>query len=120
MQFGFKKHMSTTQCSWLVHEVANYFVQRGETVTACFMDLTKAFDKVLFHKLFMKVNDKGLPPVIIRTLIYAYQEQKGWVRLAGKDSNQFSHQSYKWNKAGKCPMSLPLCCVLPGPTSGKA
>ena len=38
MQFGFKSGVSTTQCSWLVQEVATYFMRRGTAVTACFLD----------------------------------------------------------------------------------
>ena len=33
---------------------------------------------------------KNIPGVVIRALIYAYEEQKGWVRLSGRDSEQFS------------------------------
>ena len=43
MQFGFKKEASTTQCSWLVLEVAQGFYQRGGTVHAAFLDLSMAF-----------------------------------------------------------------------------
>ena len=89
LQFGFKKGVSATQCSWLVMEVANYFVRRGGQVTATFLDLSKAYDKCLFDKLFQNMLDKGFPAVVVRGLIYAYQEQMGWVRLAGKDSSQF-------------------------------
>ena len=89
LQFGFKKSVSTTHCSWLVTEVANYYVQRGGRVHACFLDCSKAFDKVLFNKLFLKMLAKGVPPVVVRVLIYAYQEQKGWVRLGKHKSEEF-------------------------------
>ena len=49
-----------------------------------------AFDKCLFSKLFSKMLGKDIPPVVVRVLIFAYEEQKGWVRLAGKNSNTFS------------------------------
>ena len=71
-------------------EVANYYVQRGGQVCATFLDLSKAFDKCLFDKLFEKMLGKGIPPIIVRSLVYAYQEQRGWVRLAGKDSEEFT------------------------------
>merc|ERR1711873_247191 len=32
---------------------------------------------------------KGVPTVIVRVLIFAYEEQKGWVRLAGENSDTF-------------------------------
>ena len=43
LQFGFKAKVSTTQCTWLVQEVASYFMRRGTAVTACFLDCSKAF-----------------------------------------------------------------------------
>ena len=89
MQFGFKAGVSTTQCSWLVNEVTNYFMRRGTAVTACLLDCSKAFDKCKFDKLFRKLISKGLPPIVVRVLIYIYEEQTGWVKLAGKRSSSF-------------------------------
>ena len=68
MQFGFKSGVSTTQCTWLVQEVATYFMRRGTAVTACLLDCSKAFDKCQFDKLFQKLVDKGLPAVVIQAL----------------------------------------------------
>ena len=90
LQFGFKPGLSTTQCSWLVREVAQWYVQRGGVCQAAFMDCSMAFDKCLFSKLFSKMLAKDIPPVVVRVLIFAYEEQKGWVRLAGRNSNTFS------------------------------
>ena len=90
MQFGFKKGVSTTQCSWLVNEVTTYFMRRGTAVTACLLDCSKAFDKCKFDMLFTKLMDKGLPPIVVRVLIFVYEEQTGWVKLAGKRSTPFS------------------------------
>ena len=49
LQFGFKEGVSTTQCSWMVYEVCKYYINRGGVVNAHFMDLSKAFDKILFN-----------------------------------------------------------------------
>ena len=89
MQFGFKAGVSTTQCSWLVNEVTNYFMRRGTAVTACLLDCSKAFDKCRFDKLFSKLISKGLPAIVVRVLIYIYEEQTGWVKLGGKLSSPF-------------------------------
>ena len=89
MQFGFKAGVSTTQCSWLVNEVTTYFMRRGTAVAACLLDCSKAFDKCKFDKLFSKLIDKGLPPIVVRVLIFIYEEQTGWVKLAGKRSTSF-------------------------------
>ena len=90
LQFGFKPGLSTTQCSWLVLEVANWYVQRGGVCQAAFMDCSMAFDKCMFSKLFPKMLAKGIPPIVVRSLIFAYEEQKGWVRLAGRNSDTFT------------------------------
>ena len=90
LQFGFKSGVSTTQCTWLVNEVTTYFMRRGTAVTACLLDCSKAFDKCRFDKLFNKLIERGLPAYVIRVLIYVYQEQKGRVKLAGKESSPFT------------------------------
>jgi hypothetical protein len=53
------------------------------------LDCSKAFDKYRFDKIFFKLISKGLPPIVVRILIFAYEEQTGWVNLAGKRSTSF-------------------------------
>ena len=89
MQFGYKKGVSTTQCSWLVNEVTNHFLRRGTSVTACLLDASMAFDKCRFDLLFQKLINKGIPAIVFRTLIYMCEEQKGHVKLAGRKSASF-------------------------------
>ena len=33
--------------------------------------------------------DRDIPAVVVRVLVFAYEEQKGWVRLGGKNSETF-------------------------------
>ena len=89
MQFGYKAGTSTTQCSWLVNEVGNYFLRRGTAVTACLLDASLAFDKCRFDLLFQKLLDKGLPAIVVRTLMYVYEEQTGHAKLSGRRSDSF-------------------------------
>ena len=78
------------QCTWLVQEVATYFMRRGTAVNACLLDCSKEFDKCRFDKLFQKLLAKGLPAVIVRVLIFMYEEQVGWVKLGGRKSDLFT------------------------------
>ena len=82
----------------LVTEVANYYVQSGGEVTATFLDLSKAFDKCLFDKLFEQMLAKGIPAIVVRALVFGYQEQKGQVRLAVKIQEN-SHSQMEQDKA---------------------
>ena len=90
LQFGFKRGASCSQASWLVYETAMYMYQRGGMVHGACCDLKAAFDLCLFDKLFLKILDQGIPAIAVRVLIFTYQEQKGWVRLAGRNSEKFN------------------------------
>ena len=48
-----------------------------------------AFDKYRYDVLFEKLLSQGLPAIVVRALIFIYEEQAGWVKLAGKRSSEF-------------------------------
>ena len=89
LQFGYKAGSSTSQCSWFVMEVASYFVRKGTPCIITLLDCTKAFDKCRFDILFRKLLDKKLPAIVIRVLIYVYEEQRAWVRWGDARSRSF-------------------------------
>ena len=70
-------------------EVANYFLRKGSNPIITLLDCTKAFDKCRFDLLFAKMLDRGMPPIVIRALIYVYEEQFAWVRWGNSKSSQF-------------------------------
>ena len=61
LQFGYKPGVSTNQCSWMVTEVANYFVKRGTVVAACAMDASQEFDKCHYSTIYSKLLAKYMP-----------------------------------------------------------
>ena len=89
LQFGYKSGTSTTQCTWLVSEVADYYQKRGTPIICVTLDCSKAFDKCKFDKLFEKLQARALPAVVIRVLIYVYEEQKAYVKLLDHRSDSF-------------------------------
>ena len=89
LQFGFKAGVSTTQCTWLVNEVTNFYMRRGTAVAGCLLDCSKAFDECRFDTLFEKLMTKNLPALVGRALVFICEEQAGWVKLAGKRSSDF-------------------------------
>lgn len=44
LQFGFKAGTSTTECSWMVMEVASYYLRRGTPCIVTLLDCSKAFE----------------------------------------------------------------------------
>ena len=65
LQFGFKKGYSTTLCSGLINNVISHYVFRGSRVFGCFLDASKAFDRVDHHALFQKLLRRNLLPVVV-------------------------------------------------------
>ena len=68
LQFGYKEDYSTSQCSWLVSEVASHFLRKGTPCIVTLLDCTKAFDKCKFDILFRKLLDRRMPAIVVRTL----------------------------------------------------
>ena len=62
-QFGFKKKSSCTHAVFTLRSVADYYVNHGSTVNTCIcaLDISKAFDKMNHHGLFLKYMQKRIP-----------------------------------------------------------
>ena len=60
LQFGYKVGTSTTQCSWLVMEVANHFLRNKTCPIITLLDFSKAFDTCQFSTLFQRLLDRGM------------------------------------------------------------
>jgi len=54
-QFGFKKKSSCTHAIYTLRSVVDYYVNNGSTVNICALDISKAFDKMNHHGLFLKL-----------------------------------------------------------------
>ncbi len=72
LQFGFKQGVSTIQCSFVTVETISHYNYNSSNVNVLLLDATKAFDRVHYCKLFKSLIDKGMPPLIIRLLIFMY------------------------------------------------
>ena len=90
LQFGFKPGTGTDQCSWLLHSVAEHHYLRGSPTLCCLLDVKKGFPSVKFSNLFrICLEKKKLPPVVVRVLMFMYEEQDGHIRLKGNRSTSF-------------------------------
>ncbi len=69
LQFAYKKGHSTVQCTTVLKEVVKYFWEGSSNVYSCFIDATKAFDKVSFTKLFELLLARNLPVSVLKTVV---------------------------------------------------
>ena len=52
MQFAYKTQHSTASCSVVYLENLQYYRQNGSQVFSCLLDVSKAFDRIHYGKLF--------------------------------------------------------------------
>jgi len=64
-QFGFKRESSCAHAIYTLRSVVDYY---GSTVNVCSLDLSKAFDKMNHHGLFIKLTERHLPNNILSIL----------------------------------------------------
>ena len=69
-QFGFKKSLSCSQAIYCVRNIVNHYVSNGSTVNLCALDITKAFDRMNHHGLFIKLMSRYIPVSLLNVLEY--------------------------------------------------
>ena len=88
-QFGFKHKHGTDLCIYALKEIISTYKKKNSTVFTCFLDASKAFDRVNHGKLFLKLHQRGVPLYLIRILQYWYSHQTMQVRWGQAFSSQF-------------------------------
>ena len=89
-QFGFKPKLGTDMCIFSLKEIIDRYRQLHGTVFMCFLDASKAFDRVKHSVLFNKLLKRGAPIYIVRILMYWYSHQTMCVRWGGVLSTSFN------------------------------
>ena len=108
LQFSYQKNCSTSMCTWMVMETIDYFMRNGSDVFVCTMDMSKAFDNVRHSLLFNKLLERGIPPIILRFIIYMYEVQTANVRWNSEVSSHFKLKNGV-NKQGGVLSALFYC-----------
>ena len=70
-------------------EVANHYIRNGTSPIMTLLDCSKAFDMCKYSVLFKKLLQRGLPAIVVRTLITVYEQQYAWVRWGRARSEVF-------------------------------
>jgi hypothetical protein len=89
MQYAFKLNHSTVMCTLVLKEVVRHYANHNTDVYSCYVDASKAFDRVRFDKLFTLLIARGIPPIIFRSLLNLYTKQIIRTRWKGHMSDVF-------------------------------
>ena len=90
LQFAYQSSTSTTVCSWCVTAVIDHFNRNGTPVYGAAMDMSKAFDMVEWASLFGRLIEKKVHYIILRLMLYIYENQSCSVKWSGEVSSEFN------------------------------
>ena len=90
LQYGFKPHHSTTQCTYVVKETIQYYTDRGSSVYAMLLDASQAFDRVEYVKLFKLLLQRNLCPMYARLLAVMYTNQCIRIKWGNQLTDKFT------------------------------
>ena len=76
-----KRNLSCNNATYAVKSLCDYYVTRGSTVNVCFLDISKAFDKVNHYSLFCKLMNHNTPVEFINVLVNWYSRCSYSVRI---------------------------------------
>lgn len=82
-QMGFKKNVSTSTAIYTLKQVAGYYKSRKTSVCACYLDLSKAFDRLAHDRLWLILQERGVPGHVTKVLKTWYSQQSNVVRWNG-------------------------------------
>ena len=89
-QFGFKREHGTDLCIFTVKSVIKYYNLHSSPVYTCFLDASKAYDRVNHWTLFRKLLNRSIHILIVRMLMYWYTKQELCIRLGAEMSPYFT------------------------------
>ena len=67
-QFGYRHATSTVMAVGLLKETINKYISEGSPVYACFLELSKAFERLTHDKMLDKLKEKSVPCYIINLI----------------------------------------------------
>ena len=89
-QFSFKPKHSTDLCIFTLKSIIDYYVNASSPVYICYLDASKAFDRVNYWKLFDKLISRNVPLILIRFMMTWYCTQEFVVKWGNVVSAPFS------------------------------
>jgi endonuclease/exonuclease/phosphatase family metal-dependent hydrolase len=89
-QFSYKPKHSTEMCVFTLKSIIDFYITASSPVYLCYIDSSKAFDRVNFWCLFSKLIDRNVPLILVRFFMVWYCSQEFVVRWGSYYSTPFT------------------------------
>ena len=89
-QFGFKRQHGTDLCIFTVKSVIKYYNLCNSPVFTCFLDASKAYDRVNHWTLFKKLLKRSVSIIVVQMLMFWYSKQEVCIRWGTEMSSYFN------------------------------
>ena len=89
-QFGYKQKLGTEMCLYTFKEIIDCYNKFDSNIYCCFLDASRAYDRVSHKTLFKMLNDRYVPLIFIRILAYWYKHQSLYIKWGNCLSTPFS------------------------------
>jgi hypothetical protein len=89
-QFGFKRKHATDLCIYSLKNTIQYYREHSSPVFTCFLDASRAFDRVNYWTLFKKLIQRGVPLLLVRLLSFWYNTQQCCIKWGNSTSVYFT------------------------------
>ncbi len=88
-QFSFKSKHSSDMCIFTLKSIIDYYLMSSSPVYVCYLDASKAFDRIDYWYLFHRLIDCKVPLILVRFLMIWYCTQEFVVRWGAQFSEPF-------------------------------
>ena len=88
-QYGFRSGRGTVDCMYILHNAITSFINNGKPLYAFFVDFSKAFDRVVYENLWLKMLKLGINGKIFNIVHSMYECVKTRVFTDGIKSDPF-------------------------------
>ena len=88
-QFGFIPGKGTIHALFILRRMQEEYREREQKLYMCFVDLEKAFDRVLRKVMEWALRKKGMAEVLVQAVMSLYEGPRTKVRVGSGTSNEF-------------------------------
>ena len=77
-------------CVFTLKQIIDYYLSRSSPLYICYLDASKAFDRINHRILFEKLLRRGMPKILVRILSVWYCNQQFYIRWGNTVSSAFN------------------------------